>query len=176
MPAKPKTSKPSSGRPETAAVEYKRIAPDYAWDGSIFCEDEARLSAIKYIINNKLDQVERTIILLYVDCLSYRKLGKRLGFSHMTIRKECQRIKAKIMGYYNTAKPIKKRKIMTEFIALTRADNGRPLLLNIERIVSVLAREVEGQEKPLASILVEGVEGLLEVTETYEEIENFILN
>ena len=65
---------------------------------------------------------------------------------------------------------------MTEFIALTRADNGRPLLLNIERIVSVLAREVEGQEKPLASILVEGVEGLLEVAETYEEIENFILN
>ena len=100
MPAKRKTSKPSSGRPETAAVEYKRIAPDYAWDGSIFCEDEARLSAIKYIINNKLDQVERTIILLYVDCLSYRKLGKRLGFSHMTIRKECQRIKAKILDEY----------------------------------------------------------------------------
>ena len=101
MPAKPKTSNPSSGRPETAAVEYKRIAPDYAWDGSIFCEDEARLSAIKYIINNKLDQVERTIILLYVDCLSYRKLGKRLGFSHMTIRKEVQRIKAKILDEYN---------------------------------------------------------------------------
>lgn len=157
-------------------MDYKRIAPDYAWDGSIFTEDDARTSAIKYIINNKLDQVERTIILLYVDCLSYRKLGKRLGFSHMTIRKECQRIKEKIMGYYNTAKPIKKRKIMTEFIALTRADNGRPLLLNIERIVSVLAREVEGQEKPLASILVEGVEGLLDVMETYDEIENYILN
>ena len=81
-------------------MEYKRIAPDYAWDGSIFCEDEARLSAIKYIINNKLDQVERTIILLYVDCLSFRKLGKRLGFSHMTIRKEVQRIKAKILDEY----------------------------------------------------------------------------
>lgn len=100
MPAKPKTSTPSSGRPETAAVEYKRIAPDYAWDGSIFCEDEARLSAIKYIINNKLDQVERTIILLYVDCLSYRKLGKRLGFSHMTLRKEVMKIKAKILAEY----------------------------------------------------------------------------
>ncbi len=176
MPAKPKTSTPSSGKPETAVVEYKRIAPDYAWDGSIFCEDEARLSAIKYIINNKLDQVERTIILLYVDCLSYRKLGKRLGFSHMTMMKECKRIKEKILAEYDKTKPIKKRKIMTEFIALTRADNGRPLLLNIERIVSVLAREVEGQEKPLASILVEGVEGLLEVMETYEEIENYILN
>lgn len=176
MPAKPKKSTPSSGRPETAAVDYKRIAPDYAWDGSIFTEDDARTSAIKYIINNKLDQVERTIILLYVDCLSYRKLGKRLGFSHMTIRKECQRIKEKIMGFYNTAKPIKRRKTMTEFIALTNARTGRPLLLNIERIVSVTAREVEGQEKPLASILVEGETDRLEVMETYEEIENYILN
>lgn len=100
MPAKPKTSTPSSGKPETAAVDYKRIAPDYAWDGSIFNEDEARLSAIKYIINNKLDQVERTIILLYVDCLSYRKLGKRLGFSHMTIQKEVRKIKKKILDEY----------------------------------------------------------------------------
>lgn len=100
MPAKPKTSKPSSGRPETAAVDYKRIAPDYAWDGSIFTEDDARTSAIKYIINNKLDQVERTIILLYVDCLSYRKLGKRLGFSHMTIQKEVRKIKKKILEEY----------------------------------------------------------------------------
>ena len=100
MPAKPKTSTPSSGKPETAAVDYKRIAPDYAWDGSIFTEDDARTSAIKYIINNKLDQVERTIILLYVDCLSYRKLGKRLGFSHMTIQKEVRKIKKKILDEY----------------------------------------------------------------------------
>lgn len=100
MPAKRKTSPPSSGKPETAFVDYKRIAPDYAWDGGIFTEDDARTSAIKYIINNKLDQVERTIILLYVDCLSYRKLGKRLGFSHMTIQKEVRKIKKKILEEY----------------------------------------------------------------------------
>lgn len=81
-------------------MDYKRIAPDYAWDGSIFTEDDARTSAIKYIINNKLDQVERTIILLYVDCLSYRKLGKRLGFSHMTMQNEVRKIKAKILDEY----------------------------------------------------------------------------
>lgn len=100
MPGKPKKSTPSSGRPETAAVDFKRIAPDYAYDGTVFCEDDARTSAIKYIINHKLDQVERTIILLYVDCLSYRKLGKRLGFSHMTIQKEVRKIKAKILDEY----------------------------------------------------------------------------
>ena len=100
MPAKPKKSTPSSGKPETAAVDFKRIAPDYAYDGTVFSEDDARTSAIKYIINHKLDQVERTIILLYVDCLSYRKLGKRLGFSHMTLRKEVMKIKAKILDEY----------------------------------------------------------------------------
>lgn len=81
-------------------VDYKRIAPDYAYDGTIFSEDTDRVAAVKYIINNKLSQVDRTIILLYADCLSYRKLGKRLGFSHMTLRKECLRIKKKILEEY----------------------------------------------------------------------------
>lgn len=100
MPSKPKKSTPS-GKPETAAVDFKRIAADYAYDGSIFCEDDARLNAVKYIINNRLNQVDRTIILLYADCLSFRKLGQRLGFSHMTIRKEVRRIKARILDEYN---------------------------------------------------------------------------
>lgn len=63
-------------------------------------DEDERVSAVKYIINNKLTQVEKTIILLYTDCLSYRKLGKRLGFSHMTIYEEIKRIKAKILSEY----------------------------------------------------------------------------
>lgn len=81
-------------------MDYKRIAPDYAYDGTIFSEDTDRVAAVKYIINNKLSQVDRTIILLYADCLSYRKLGKRLGFSHMTIQKEVRKIKKKILEEY----------------------------------------------------------------------------
>lgn len=103
MQGKPKTSRPS-GKPDAAVVDYKKIAPDYAYDGTIFSEDDPRLAAIKYIINNRLNQVDRTIILLYADCQSYRKLGKRLGFSHMTMRKECQRIKAIILDEYNKMK------------------------------------------------------------------------
>ena len=106
MPSKPKTST-RSAKPETAAVDYKRIAADYAYDGTIFNEDDARLSAVKYSINHRLDQVDRTIILLYADCQSFRKLGKRLGFSHMTIRKEVRRIKARILEEYNQMKNAK---------------------------------------------------------------------
>lgn len=106
MPSKPKTST-RTAKPETAAVDYKRIAADYAYDGTIFNEDDARLSAVKYIINHRLDQVDRTIILLYADCQSFRKLGKRLGFSHMTIRKEVRRIKARILEEYNQMKTAK---------------------------------------------------------------------
>ena len=61
--------------------------------GRMFPEEE--------IINTKLSTVDKTIILLYVDCQSYRKLGKRLGVSHMTIRRECQRIKKIILAEFN---------------------------------------------------------------------------
>ena len=99
MPAKPKKSRPTA-RPDTAVVDYKRIAADYAYDPTIFREDEGRVAALKYIINNRLDQVDRTIILLYADCQSFRKLGQRLGFSHMTIRREVRRIKSRILDEY----------------------------------------------------------------------------
>jgi hypothetical protein len=45
--------------------------------------------------------VDKTLILLYTDCQSYRKLGHRLGLSHMTCRKEIMRIKSIILKEYN---------------------------------------------------------------------------
>ncbi|MBQ5864216.1 MAG: hypothetical protein IIW66_02340 [Bacteroidales bacterium] len=47
-----------------------------------------------------MSTADKTIILLYADCQSYRKLGKRLGVSHMTIRDECLRIKKIILAEY----------------------------------------------------------------------------
>ena len=73
--------------------DFKEIKDDYAWHPDIFTKDDERVSKIKEIINTKLSLVDKTIILLYADCQSYRKLGKRLGVSHMTIRDECLRIK-----------------------------------------------------------------------------------
>jgi len=73
--------------------DYREIKEDYAWNPDIMNKDDERVSRVKEIINTRLSVVDKTIILLYVDCQSYRKLGKRLGVSHMTVRRECQRIK-----------------------------------------------------------------------------------
>lgn len=80
--------------------DYREIKDDYAWHPDIFTKDDERVSKIKEIINTKLSLVDKTIILLYADCQSYRKLGKRLGVSHMTIRDECLRIKKIILREY----------------------------------------------------------------------------
>jgi len=99
MKAEQLTSKPS-GNPEEAYRDFKDIEAEYRFDPSVMSEDESRVRAVKWIIDNKLNRVDKTLILLYADCLSYRKLGKRMGFSHMTMREEILRIKALILEEY----------------------------------------------------------------------------
>lgn len=81
--------------------DFKSIKEDYRYDADIFCNDGERVSKIKEIINTRLSLVDKTIILLYVDCQSYRKLGKRFGLSHMTMRRDVLRIKRIILEEYN---------------------------------------------------------------------------
>lgn len=99
MSAKRKTSN-NIGKPEAAFREFKDIEADYKYDPSIFTEDADRVAALKYIIDNKLSRVDKTLILIYADCLSSRKMGQRLGFSHITMQKEIRRIKAIILDEY----------------------------------------------------------------------------
>lgn len=80
--------------------DYKEIKEDYKFSADIMCSEDERVHRIKEIINNKLSIVDKTLILLYVDCQSYRKLGARLGLSHMTCRKEIIRIKNIILKEY----------------------------------------------------------------------------
>lgn len=80
--------------------DYKEIKEDYKFSADIMCSEDERVHRIKEIINNKLSIVDKTLILLYVDCQSYRKLGARLGLSHMTCRKEIIRIKKIILKEY----------------------------------------------------------------------------
>lgn len=80
--------------------EYRQIKEDYKFNPDIMCPDDPRVSRIKEIIDTKLSQVDKTIILLYADCLSYRKLGKKMHLSHMTIRREVIRIKKIILEEY----------------------------------------------------------------------------
>ena len=80
--------------------EFRKIRQDYTYNPDIMNEEDERLTRVKKIIDTKLSLAEKTIILLYVDCQSYRKLGARLGVSHMTIRREVQRIKSIILKEY----------------------------------------------------------------------------
>ena len=81
--------------------EYKDIREDYRFNPSIFNPEPERVAVVKRIIEEELNEVDRTLIILYCDCLSYRKLGARLGLSHSTIAPEIRRIKADILRRYN---------------------------------------------------------------------------
>lgn len=54
---------------------------------------------IKYVIINKLDVVERNIILLYININGYQKLAQELGVSVGTAYKKVQDIRQKIRKY-----------------------------------------------------------------------------
>lgn len=81
-------------------TEFRKIRQDYTYNPDIMNEEDERLTRVKKIIDTKLSLADKTIILLYVDCQSYRKLGARLGVSHMTLRREVQRIKNIILKEY----------------------------------------------------------------------------
>ena len=80
--------------------EYRAIKQDDAYDSDIMSKDDERVAKIKKIIDTKLSLVDKTIILLYADCQSYRKLAKKMNLSHMTLRREVIRIKNIILKEY----------------------------------------------------------------------------
>ena len=81
--------------------EFREIRREYAFNPDVMSPDDPRVARLKEIIEKRLSQVDRTIILLYADCLSYRKLGNKMHLSHMTIRREVIRIKKIILEEYN---------------------------------------------------------------------------
>ena len=80
--------------------DFKDIKEDYVFDADIMNMEDERVHRIKEIINTRLSLVDKTLILLYVDCQSFRKHGESLGLSHMTCRKESIRIKNIILSEY----------------------------------------------------------------------------
>ena len=89
------------GSENEVVKEYRQIKSDYRYDPDIMCPDDSKVAKVKEIIDTKLSQVDKTLILLYADCQSYRKLGKKLRLSHMTCRREILRIKKIILEEYN---------------------------------------------------------------------------
>ena len=84
--------------------DYLDIQKDYVFDASMFTTEPERSRRVKWVIDNKLNPVDRTLIILYADCLSLRKLGKRLGLSTYPLGKEIRRIKKYILEEYDKLK------------------------------------------------------------------------
>ncbi len=80
--------------------DYRAIKQEYAFDPGPFNGDENRVRRIKEIISTRLSVPDRTLILLYAEYQSYRKLGEQLGLSHMTVRREILRIRKIILDEY----------------------------------------------------------------------------
>lgn len=90
-------------RNDNKVVEtYRLIKEEYAYNPDIMCKDDERVAKLKKIIDTKLSVVDKTIILMYADLQSLRKLGQVMGVSHATIRTEVQRIKDIIMTEYES--------------------------------------------------------------------------
>lgn len=85
----------------TAADFYRGVKADYAADPlAASGPGDARVAELLRIVNDELDAVDRTIIILYAETGSLREVGKMLGLSHMTVRKEIMRIRAEILTRY----------------------------------------------------------------------------
>lgn len=68
---------------------YKPELPDI-WD-----EETTGKAALLAL--NELDMADRTLMMLYTDLQSYRKLGKLLNISHVAIKMEIDRIREQMI-------------------------------------------------------------------------------
>lgn len=85
---------------------FRNAEPDYRYDGSPFCRDSARVRAVKWVMEHRLTEAERRIIILYAEIASSRKMGGGLNVNRMTLQRQIGRIKKKIrheLDYYERA-------------------------------------------------------------------------
>lgn len=87
-----------------AVRDYMTIRKEYRYDGSLFSEEPDKTARLKWIIERRLNEVDRTLIILYADCHSTRALGRRLGISHSLCAKEIRRIREHIIDEYEKIK------------------------------------------------------------------------
>ncbi len=69
---------------------------EYDYNSDPFCEDDSRVSKLKWIIANQISPTDRTIILLYCELGSQRQVGKMLGVSASTVNIQLKRIRNQI--------------------------------------------------------------------------------
>ena len=80
---------------EEVIKTFAESALDYAYDDNIFSEEPTKVAASKWALA-RIPAVDRIIIILYAELGSYRKVAKKMGVSHNTIRLEVMRIREEI--------------------------------------------------------------------------------
>lgn len=73
--------------------KYRECREDYAFDPDIFCKDSELIWKVKYILDHKLSEVEKTLVLFYAEVQSYRKMAEIMNISHMTVKREIARLR-----------------------------------------------------------------------------------
>lgn len=73
--------------------KYRECRDDYAFDPDIFCKDAELIWKVKYVLDHKLSNVEKSLVLFYAEVQSYRKMAEIMNISHMTVKREIARIR-----------------------------------------------------------------------------------
>ncbi len=77
------------------------LLQDFKEDTSIWSEEDQRVRILKRIINRDLNEIEKRVILLYVDAGSLRAAAEVLDVSAPTFRSYLLRVKKKIKECYD---------------------------------------------------------------------------
>jgi len=86
--------------PRKIVRDFRELLPDYAPNpDALLDEEDDRVRRLKTVISH-LDDWKRNVIVLYADCGSLRKLGKRLDLSHSSTRRVVEEIRQEILDAY----------------------------------------------------------------------------
>lgn len=77
---------------------YRDMLEDCKFEPDIMCEKAQLVRKLKYIINKRLSVEDKTLILLYADYDSLRKLAGLLGVSHVTVKNRIAGIRRDILS------------------------------------------------------------------------------
>ncbi len=77
---------------------YRDMLEDCKFEPDMMCEETQFVRKLKYIINRKLPVEDKTLILLYADYDSLRKLAGLLGVSHVTVKNRIAGIRKYILS------------------------------------------------------------------------------
>lgn len=87
-------------RTENVPIRIKEFLQEYKYDDDIFCPDSEKVRALKKIVS-ELPDVDRIVLLLYVELQSLSEVAKILQISRSSVFWEIKRIKKQVLDKYN---------------------------------------------------------------------------